>query len=261
MPTRNEQVKRETRVDKIANNGRLKSTERSSRGREKDTVDATLIHSPSDRQSRRVVNTSSRSRLNATKSFVPVVDHNQNPLMPTTSSRARRWIKSRKATPFWKKGVFCVRLNVKPSDNKKQEIAVGIDPGSKREAYTVKSESHTYLNILTETPDWVKDAVKTRSEMRRTRRNRKKPCRQPRWNRSNLTKNRIPPSTKARWQLKLNVCKWLKQIFLITNFIIEDIKAVTRGKKRWDVSFSPLEVGKQWFYGEIRKLGTLHLKQ
>ncbi len=43
--------------------------------------------------------------------FVPVVDKNGSPLMPTTPSRARRWIKSRKATPFWKRGIFCVRLN------------------------------------------------------------------------------------------------------------------------------------------------------
>ncbi|WP_414644361.1 RRXRR domain-containing protein [Allocoleopsis sp.] len=55
--------------------------------------------------------------------------------MPTTPSRARRWIKSGKATPFWKKGVFCVRLNVEPSNTTRQLIAVGIDPGSKREAF------------------------------------------------------------------------------------------------------------------------------
>ncbi len=48
--------------------------------------------------------------------FVPVVDRNQKPLMPTTSSRARRWIKSGKATGFFKKGVFCIRLNQEPSD-------------------------------------------------------------------------------------------------------------------------------------------------
>jgi hypothetical protein len=71
--------------------------------------------------------------------------------MPTTPSRAKRWIKSGKATPFWKKGVFCVRLNVEPSDTNRQPIAVGIDPGSKREAFTVKSQAHTYLNIQTHT--------------------------------------------------------------------------------------------------------------
>ena len=65
--------------------------------------------------------------------FVPVFDHQQQPLMPTTPARARRWIQSGKATPFWKRGVFCVRLNVEPSAREVQPIAVGIDPGSKKE--------------------------------------------------------------------------------------------------------------------------------
>ena len=78
--------------------------------------------------------------------FVPVVDSTQKPLMPTKPSRARRWIQQGKATPFWKNGVFCVRLNVDPSDTETQEIVVGVDPGSKKEGWTVKSESHTYLN-------------------------------------------------------------------------------------------------------------------
>jgi RRXRR protein len=64
---------------------------------------------------------------------VPVVDHQQQPLMPTTPARARRWIQSGKATPFWKQGVFCVRLKVEPSAREMQPIAVGIDPGSKKE--------------------------------------------------------------------------------------------------------------------------------
>lgn len=46
--------------------------------------------------------------------FVPVVDSDGRPLMPTIPSRARRWIRSGKATPFWKRGLFCVRLNVAP---------------------------------------------------------------------------------------------------------------------------------------------------
>jgi len=71
--------------------------------------------------------------------FVPVVDKDGNPLMPTKPSRARRWIKSGKATPFWSRGVFCVRLNVEPSARYKQPIAVGIDAGSKMEGYSVKS--------------------------------------------------------------------------------------------------------------------------
>jgi hypothetical protein len=135
--------------------------------------------------------------------------------MPTTPSRARRWIKSGKATPFWKRGIFCVRLNVQPSNDYKHPIAVGIDPGSKREGFTVKSNLHTYLNIQSHAVDWVKDHVETRRTMRRARRFRKTPCRQ---NRTNRLKN----------------------------------------KERLA---SPLEVGKQWFYYHLSKLGTVELKQ
>lgn len=185
--------------------------------------------------------------------FVPVVDSENRPLMPTTPSRAKRWIKSGKATPFWKKRVFCVRLNVEPSDTNRQPIAVGIDPGSKREAFTVKSHSHTYLNVQTHAVDWVKDHIETRRNMRRARRFRNTPCRQNRANRL-VNKNRIPPSTKARWQWKLRIAKWLTLMFPISAFVVEDIKARTwKNGRKWNVSFSPLEVGKQWFYSELAR--------
>jgi hypothetical protein len=178
--------------------------------------------------------------------------------MPTHPNRAATWIKSGKATPFWKRGVFCVRLNQEPSSRNLQDIAVGIDPGSKKEGFTIKSETHTFLNIQSDAVTWVKDALQTRKEMRRARRFRTTPCRKPRFN---LSKGNLPPSTKARWQWKLRICVWLKKMFPITDFIVEDIKAWTKGKRRWDQSFSPLEVGKKWFYGELEKLGNLSLKQ
>jgi hypothetical protein len=186
--------------------------------------------------------------------FVPVVDCNQQPLMPTIPSRARRWIKTGKATPFWKKGVFCVRLNVEPSDRQTQPVAVGVDPGSKKEGWTVKSAAHTYLNIQADAVTWVKEHVEQRRQMRRARRYRKTPCRQPRFNRA---RGGIPPSTKARWQWKLRLAKWLAKLFPISTFVVEDIKAQTKGQRRWDVSFSPLEVGKQWLYRQLAELGQV----
>jgi hypothetical protein len=38
-------------------------------------------------------------------------------------------------------------------------------------------------------------------------------------------------------------------------------KTVTKGKRRWDGMFSPLQVGKQWFYGEIRKIAQVETRQ
>lgn len=190
--------------------------------------------------------------------FVPVVDSNQNPLMPTTPARARRWIKSGKATPFWRRGIFCVRLNVEPSSRKTQAIAVGVDPGSKKEGFTVKSAAHTFLNVQADAVTWVGKHVEQRRIMRRARRSRKTPYRA---NKKNRARGGIPPSTKARWQWKLRVVDWLCKMYPITQFVVEDIKARTKGQRRWDRSFSPLEIGKQWFYSELEKTAPVELKQ
>src|SRR5258708_15893734 len=97
--------------------------------------------------------------------------------------------------------------------------------------------------------------------MRRPRRNRKTPCRQPRQNRKQ-SKRKLPPSTRARWQWKLRLARFLCQIFPVSVFVVEDVAAVSKkGKRRWNKSFSPLEVGKHWFYEEISKLAPLQIIQ
>ncbi|MGF1576907.1 MAG: RRXRR domain-containing protein [Cyanophyceae cyanobacterium] len=187
--------------------------------------------------------------------YVPVIDSNQRPLMPTTPNRAERWVKSGKATPFFRKGIFCVRLNVEPSSRATQPVAVGIDPGSKREGFTVKSQAHTYINQQFHAVDWVKDAEEASTNARRTRRNRKTPYRA---NRKNRKRGGLPPSTKARWQFKIRVVKVYAAIFPISHIGIEDIKAGTKkGCKTWNTSFSPLEVGKHWCYSELRQIADL----
>ena len=167
--------------------------------------------------------------------MVPVVSQTGLPLMPTTSARARRWIRDGKATYFYQKGVFCLRLNV-VSKTYKQDVACGIDPGGTWEAMTLKSKKATILNIQSTTPYWVKDALKTRREMRRGRRFRKTPCRQPRWNRSNLRKeDRIPPSTLARWNAKLRLINIWRKVVPLSHYIVEDIAAESKeGKGRWN---------------------------
>ena len=177
--------------------------------------------------------------------------------MPTTPARAKHWIKSGKATPFFRKGIFCVRLNVEPSNRHTQPVAVGIDPGSKREGYTVKSKAHTYLNQQFHAVDWVKDAEESSTNARRARRNRKTPYRQ---NRQNRKRGGIPPSTKARWQFKIRVVKVFAVIYPISHIGIEDIKATTKKScKKWNRSFSPLEVGKKWCYSELEKIAPVTL--
>src|ERR1700686_2960245 len=108
--------------------------------------------------------------------FVPVLDSQGKPLMPTTPARARRWMRERKATAFWKGGIFCVRLNVEPSARETQPIAVGIDPGSKKEGMVAASAAHTYLNLQVDARTGVQEAEADSTRARRTRRRRTTPC-------------------------------------------------------------------------------------
>ena len=73
-------------------------------------------------------------KINPKQKYVPVVSKDGEPLMPTIPNRAKRWIRSRKATYFWKKGIICVRLNQEPSARNLQSIAAGVDTGGTYEA-------------------------------------------------------------------------------------------------------------------------------
>ena len=132
--------------------------------------------------------------------------------MPTTPSRARRWIKTGKATYFWKNGIFCVRLNEEPSADYKQEVAIGIDPGSKKEGFCIKSEKNTYLNLQADAHTTTKKKIEKRKNNRRFRRYKKTRCRKQRENR-NINKKRIPPSTMSRWSWKVRIVDQLLTLF------------------------------------------------
>ena len=162
------------------------------------------------------------------------------------------------AKPYWYKGIFCIILQKNPSSFLTQKIVVGIDPGSKRTGVTVTTDKKVILNIQLNTPDWVKKAVELRRTLRCSRRGRKTPYRKCR---SNRKIGGLPPSTKARWQAHIRVVDVLFKILPITDVVIEDVCATTKeGKKRWNKSFSPLEVGKQWFEAEVIKRGFIFHK-
>ena len=185
--------------------------------------------------------------------FVPVKSKLGEKLMPTHPNKAGMLIKKGLATPYWSHGIFCIRLNYATEVEYTQDIVVGVDPGSKKEGFTVKSEAHTYLNVQADAHTTVSKKVAKRRELRRSRRSRKCPNRKQRKNRL-ANRERIPAGTRARWDWKLRILDWLSKLYPITHVCVEDIKARTIARaKKWNTSFSPLEVGKQWFYTEIRK--------
>jgi RRXRR protein len=189
--------------------------------------------------------------------YVPVVSSTGKPLMPTSNWRANELITAGKALRRFSKGVFYIKL-VHRANGDTQPVAVGIDPGSKKEGFTVKSPTATYLNVQTDAVTWVKDAVETRRNLRHSRRNRNTPCRQ---NRSNRAIGGISPSTKARFGWKVRIASWLSKLYPVSRFVVEDIKAHCFGGRRWNKSFSPLQVGKKYFYNELGKIAPVDTLQ
>jgi hypothetical protein len=190
--------------------------------------------------------------------YVPVVSSSGKPLMPTTNRKANKLIAKGRAIRRFDRGLFYIKL-LHRADGYTQPISVGIDPGSKKEALTVKSASHTYLNVQADAVTWVSEAEATSTTMRRGRRNRTTPYRPMRTNRRQ-GQAKLPPSTRARWGWKLRLCRWLDRYFPIHDFVVEDIQAKTRKGKggRWNRTFSPLQVGKAWFYTQLGQLAPVH---
>jgi hypothetical protein len=188
--------------------------------------------------------------------LIPVHSSTGHRLMPCHAARARQLIRAGKAIKRHDRGIVYLVLLMRET-GETQPIAVGVDPGSKKEALTVQSEAHTFLNIQADAVTWVKAHVKTRRQMRRLRRYRNTPCRKCRPNRLR-GHIRFPPSTRARWGWKVRLLRWLARHYPITGVVIEDTAATTRkGRRRWNASFSPLQVGKLWFYGEVEQLAAL----
>jgi len=189
---------------------------------------------------------------------IPVVSRSGLPLMPCRPTKARKLLEQGKAIKKRNKlGIFYLQLEFDPKHPVTQPLAIGIDPGTKFEGFSVAGTEETVLNIMSKAVDWVKKAVAQRRVMRRARRYRKTRRRKCKENRRN-NETFLPPSTKARWDAKLRIVRQLCKILPLQYAAVEDVKATTRkNQRRWNRNFSPLEVGKQYFYSELEKLGLI----
>src|ERR687886_2958260 len=190
---------------------------------------------------------------------VPVVSSDSKPLMPTKSSRARKWVNVGKAIGKWSDvGVYYVQL-LEPSGEETQSVVVGVDPGKSYAGIGVQSAQFTLARFHLILPfGRVKSRMEQRRMLRRSRRSRRinrnvpfsvRNHRQVRFN--NRKQSKVPPSIKASRQLELRVVRELSRIFPLTAIGYERVRAdVDRisGRKgaKSGRGFSPVMAGQNW---------------
>ncbi|MBD2773248.1 RRXRR domain-containing protein [Iningainema tapete] len=195
---------------------------------------------------------------------VPVLSPDGKPLMPTKSSRARRWLKEGKAKIAHNDlNVFCIQLLVEPSGTDIQPIALGLDPGKKFTGAAVQSAKFTLFmaHLILPFPEITKK-MSVRRILRRARRgrriNRKVPFEQrahhqKRFN--NRKQNKLPPSIRANKELELRVTKELVKLFPVSQITYEYVKA------KGDKGFSPVMVGQKVMIEWISSLAPTNTQE
>lgn len=204
---------------------------------------------------------------------VPVVSYNNKPLMPTKSSRARKWVKEAKAIGKWSDlGVYYVQL-LEPSREKTQPITVGVDPGKSYSGVGVQSAKFTLLQLHLILPfGRVRERIAQRALLRRGRRGRrinrkvafkKRNHRQKRFD--NRRSNKLAPSIKASRQLELRVVQEIATLYPILAIGYEEVKVdidqTKRKKAKSGKGFSPVMVGQKWAIAQINKIAPVYLRQ
>jgi hypothetical protein len=183
---------------------------------------------------------------------VPVVGKDGKPLMPTKTSRARRWIKEGKALPKWSKlGIFYVQLTVDSGTNT-QDIGLGLDPGSKFDGIAVVSRKEVLQTGMTELPQGICKKMEQRKNQRRNRRYRKCRRRKKRFDNRTRPEDWLAPSQKAKVDFKLTIIGELRHLYPISICVVEDV-CFDHYTKRWGKYFSTVEIGKTLLYDTLQE--------
>lgn len=211
---------------------------------------------------------------------VPVVDKDGLPLMPTTASRARRWMEQGKAIAKWSDlGMFYVQLILPPSGYETQPINIGIDPGKRYTGVAVQSQTYTlgmfHLVLMGFIPKQgsampgVNSKMDYRRLLRRGRRGRRinrlvvfnlRNHRQKRFD--NRRQSKLAPSIRSNRQLELRVIAELCRIFPIPTIVYEQVRAdvdIMSGRKgaKSGKGFSAVMVGQKWMLEQLQQFAPV----
>ena len=174
------------------------------------------------------------------------------PLMPTSRhGKVRRLLKEGKAKVV-KRCPFTIKL-LYETTTYTQELALGIDAGSRHIGLSVTSDAREYYAGEVELRNDIVDLLATRRETRRSRRNRKTRYRKPRFNNRRRSDGWIAPSVQNKIDSHLTVVKKLCGILPIRRMIVEVASFDLQKIKNPEIEGTGYQQGEQLGFWNVRE--------
>jgi len=155
--------------------------------------------------------------------FVFVLNNNKAPLNPTHPARARKLLKTGQAMVF-KRYPFTIILKEEVKAVSNQPLRIKTDPGAKTTGIAIlRNEIVLWAAELTHRGFQIRDALISRRQLRRSRRNRQTRYRQPRFNNRCRPDGWLPPSLMSRVD---NIQTWVKRLWQLSPITAISIELV-----------------------------------
>ena len=175
--------------------------------------------------------------------YVPVMDSEGRPLMPTRPSRTRRLIKQGRAEKRWVKGVFTIQMTDMDADNPDvivDGVDLNIDPGASATGMAITSERDGERRVhalieLRHRGNRVRNKLDRRRSQRRNRRSRLR-NRPPRFDNRTRTDGWLAPSIQSRLANTLTWVDQLRRTFPIKHVRVETARFDTQLMQNAEVS-------------------------
>lgn len=184
--------------------------------------------------------------------LVYILNHCGKPLMPCSPSKARKLLKENKAKVV-KIEPFTIQL-LHGSSGYKQEIALGVDAGSKMVGLSATTTKRELFSAEVQLRNDVVDLLSTRRQNRRTRRGRLR-YRKPRFLNRVKSKNKgwLAPSIENKIQTLLTIVGNVHKILPVSKTIVEVASFDIQKIKNPSISGEDYQQGEQMDFWNVRE--------
>jgi len=184
-----------------------------------------------------------------------VLDTNRKPLMPCHPARARRLLKTGRASVF-RKTPFTIIIHDRDG-GETQDTELRIDPGSKATGCALVVSGHNGDRAVAgieigHRSQQIKQNLEKRRGVRRSRRNRKTRYRAPRFNNRLRPKNWFPPSLQSRVEHVRTWANRFCKLSPVSSIAVETVRFDTQKMQNPEISGVEYQQGELFGY-EVRE--------